>query len=227
MSTYVYMRVLESSPRRYDLGIRLLSLGGVDDMYAEVAAGAVPDPSGPPPLVLEIGCGTGNLTRALAQRGARVTAIDQSAEMLEVAHDKVADLGDRVELVEMAAVEIADRFAAEHFDAVASSLALSEMSEDERLYVLRAARRVLRTGGRMVVADEVRPKNRLARWVRAAARLPVAAITYLLTQTSTSAVDDLAELVRRAGFEVIEERHLARAGVGLVCAARPAPEATP
>lgn len=220
MSTYVYMKILESSPRRYDTGIRLLSLGGVDAMYEEVAEAAVPVGRDTPTRVLEIGCGTGNLTRALARRGAHVTAVDQSAEMLEIAHEKAIAFEGQVEITEMAAVEIGDRFPPESFDAVASSLALSEMSADERLYVLRAARRALRPGGRLVVADEVRPKNPAARIARAVARFPVAALTYLLTQTSTSAIPDLAALVSEAGFTIDREDHVARAGVGLVVATR-------
>jgi ubiquinone/menaquinone biosynthesis C-methylase UbiE len=217
MSTYVYMRILESAPRRYDLGIRLLSLGGVDTMYDAVAAAAVGERTAP--RVLELGCGTGNLTRALVRRGAIVTAIDQNAEMLAVAREKI---GDAAELREMAAVEIGDRFAPDGFDAVAGSLVLSEMSPDERVYVLRAARRVLRPGGRLVLADEVRPEGRLARVLHALRRWPLAVVTWLVTQSGTSAVPALGALVEAAGFRVLDERRLARAGVGLVVAERPA-----
>lgn len=226
MSTYVYMKVLESSPRRYDAGIRLLSLGGVDAMYDEVAEAAVPAGRDTPARVLEIGCGTGNLTLALIERGAVVTAVDQSPEMMEVAQEKTAEAGASVSFREMAAVEIGERFDESSFDAVASSLALSEMSEDERRYVLRAAHRVLTRGGRLVVADEVRPKSAAARFARAVARFPVAAVTYLLTQTSTSAIPDLAGLVRDAGFVVEREDHVARAGVGIVIARKPEEGAT-
>lgn len=38
--------------------------------------------------VLEIGCGTGALARAMARRGARVTAIDLSPEMIHVARSR-------------------------------------------------------------------------------------------------------------------------------------------
>jgi ubiquinone/menaquinone biosynthesis C-methylase UbiE len=216
MSTYVYMRILESAPRRYDLGIRLLSLGGVDAMYDAVAAAAVAGRTAP--RVLELGCGTGNLTRALLRHGATVTGVDQSAEMLAVAREKLAGAA---ELREMAAVEIGDRFAPGAFDAVAASLVLSEMSPDERAYVLRAARRVLRPGGRLVVADEVLPEGRLARVLHALRRWPLAVVTWLLTQSGTSAVPALGALVRAAGFRVLEDRRLARAGVGLVVAERP------
>ena len=130
MSTYVYMRILESAPRRYDLGLRILSLGRVTQMY-ELVAAAVVD-AGTTPHVLEIGCGTGNLTQVLLARGARVTAIDLNPEMLDIAQDKLRNVAGQVELVELheiAAVEIADRFPTEQFDAIAMTLALSEMSE--------------------------------------------------------------------------------------------------
>ncbi|MBI4518898.1 MAG: hypothetical protein HY699_24145 [Deltaproteobacteria bacterium] len=60
MSTYVYMRLLESAPNRYDASIRLLPLGRVTSLYAAAADAAV---AGLESLrVLELGCGTGNLT---------------------------------------------------------------------------------------------------------------------------------------------------------------------
>ena len=189
-------------------------------MYEAAAAAAVGTVAAP--RVLEIGCGTGNLTRALLARGATVTGIDQSPDMLAVARAKLDAAGTRVELQEMAAVEIADRFPAGHFDAVAATLVLSEMSDEEQAYVLAAARRVLRPGGRLVVADEVRATGRLARLAHACLRWPLAALTYVLTQTTTAAVRDLGPLVRAAGFRVVEERHLRRGGVGLLVAERPA-----
>jgi demethylmenaquinone methyltransferase/2-methoxy-6-polyprenyl-1,4-benzoquinol methylase len=220
MSTYVYMRVLESAPHRYDLGMRLLSLGRIGELYREVAEAAVAGTAAP--KVLEIGCGTGNLTRALAERGARVTAIDWSPDMLEQARRKLAGVAPPVEIKEMAAVEIADRFPTESFDAVASTLALSEMSEDEQLYVLRAAYEVLRPGGRLVIGDEVRPEHLGQRLLHACTRWPVAVVTYLLTQTSTSAVADLAGAIRRAGFSVCSETRTALGSMSVVVAEKSA-----
>ncbi len=223
MSTYVYMRILESAPHRYDLGLRLLSLGGITTVYETVAA-AVCDGAASP-RVLEIGCGTGNLTSALLAHGAVVTAIDHNPDMLAVAAEKLGAPDGRFELREMAAVEIADRFSPGSFDAVAASLVLSEMSEDEQQYVLEAAWRVLRPRGRLVVADEVRPHGRLARVAHACVRWPLAAVTYALTQTTTFAVRDLVGRVASAGFRVREERRLPRGGVTVVIAEKP-PEVT-
>ncbi|MFI5395028.1 MAG: corrinoid protein-associated methyltransferase CpaM [Candidatus Binatia bacterium] len=219
MSTYVYMRILESAPRRYDWGLRLLSLGRITAVYDAVAAAAVGTDVAP--RVLEIGCGTGNLTAALLARGATVTAIDQNPDMLAVAEEKLGTGDGRLTLREMAAVEIADRFPPAAFDAVAASLVLSEMSEEEQQYVLEAARRLLCPGGRLAVADEVQPPGLLARLRYACVRWPLAALTYVLTQTSTSAVRDLAPRVRAAGFRVVAER-LPQGGMTLVIGEKPA-----
>ena len=37
MSTFVVMRLLESAPKRHDLGIRLLSLGRIERVHARKA----------------------------------------------------------------------------------------------------------------------------------------------------------------------------------------------
>jgi SAM-dependent methyltransferase len=44
--------------------------------------------------VLEIGCGTGQLTRSLLARGLRVTAVEPGQQLLERAHDQLNDFGD-------------------------------------------------------------------------------------------------------------------------------------
>lgn len=48
--------------------------------------------------VLDAGCGPGVLTRALAERGAQVTGVDLSAELIDVARERCADVADHVEL---------------------------------------------------------------------------------------------------------------------------------
>lgn len=49
---------------------------------------------GPGARVLEIGCGTGQLTRALLARGLRVTAVEPGAQLLARARDALAGSGD-------------------------------------------------------------------------------------------------------------------------------------
>jgi len=177
------MKVLESAPSRYDRGIRMLSRGRIEMMYERIAETA----AAPGRRVLDVGCGTGAVALACARHGARVVGMDRSAEMLAVARGKSVeyDAGGSVEWVELAAAEIEDRFGPAEFDAVVSCLAFSEMSPEERAYVLRTAYRCLLPGGRVLIADETLPTGRVARIVRALPRGLLKAITYLLTQQTT------------------------------------------
>jgi demethylmenaquinone methyltransferase/2-methoxy-6-polyprenyl-1,4-benzoquinol methylase len=203
MSSFVWMKILESAPQRYDHGIRMLSFGRIEEAYERIAALA----AAPGKRILDIGCGTGGVSLACAARGAVVTGIDIDAGMLEVARNKPVPAAGRVEFLELAAAEIEDRFAEQSLDAVVSCLAMSEMSADEQDYALRVAYSCLVPGGVIVIADETTPEgglSRLAYWLR---RLPVLAVTYLLTQTTTRPVHSLMPRVRATGFsEVVEER---------------------
>jgi demethylmenaquinone methyltransferase/2-methoxy-6-polyprenyl-1,4-benzoquinol methylase len=222
MSSYVFMKVLESAAHRYDRGIRLLSGGRIDIVYDAIAELV----ARPGRWVLDVGCGTGAVALACAARGASVVGIDLNAEMLEVARAKTLPTisGGKVEWQQLGAAEIEDRFPSESFDAVVACLVLSEMSRDEQSYTLRAARRCLRPGGDLVIADEVLPPAGWRRLRYRVGRLPLAAITYLLTQTTTSAMENLPSLVSEAGFIDVDEKPFDRVSLAMVHAHRP-PEA--
>jgi len=204
MSSYIYMKILESRPSRYDRGISLLSLGRIDRVKRRIVDELVE----PGARMLEIGCGTGTMAAMAAGKGATVLGFDVSNDMLMVARDKIegAELGELVELWEMG-VSGMDKLEDNSFDLVASTLVFSELWLDEIGYALTHAHRVLKPGGRLALADEVKPKGLAKRLAHAAIRLPLFAVTYALTQTSTSAVDGLPEAVAEAGFE-IETREL-------------------
>lgn len=159
MSTYVLMRVLESAPRRYDTGIRILTFGRADRAYDRLVERIDPEQR-----VLDIGCGTGALTVRAAGRGASVRGIDPDPEMLAMARTRVGDqhLEQQVELVEKGVADL-DTEPAGAYDAVTSGLCLSELSEDELDYTLDQIARLLRPGGLLLVADEVVPHSLPAR----------------------------------------------------------------
>ncbi len=127
MSTYVLMRILESAPHRYELGIRLLTLGRLERAYDRLANHITPGQH-----VLDLGCGTGALTLLAAQRGAVVTGIDINTQMLEIAeqHIREAGLRESVTLVEKGVAEL-DGEETDSYDAVTGGLCFSELSEDE------------------------------------------------------------------------------------------------
>jgi ubiquinone/menaquinone biosynthesis C-methylase UbiE len=199
MSTFVLMRLLESAPRRYDVGIELLSLGAHRRTLRRLAEQAAAGQQ-----VLDVGCGTGSLMLLCAERGAHVTGIDASPQMLRLARRKLeeATMADRVELREMSSIDLAEAFLPDSFDVVVSSFAFSELSSDEQRFVLAACLRLLRAGGRLAVADEVRPRGWPQRILHLMLRLPLAAVTYALTQTTTHAVTDLESNIAAAGFSI-------------------------
>jgi len=203
MSAYVLMKVLESAPGRYDTGIRLLTLGQVDRAYDRLAAHIQAGER-----VLDVGCGTGALTVRAAQHGAHVVGIDVNPQMLDIARQRVDALGDAADVVlrEMGVAEL-DGEPASGYDVVVSGLCFSELSAGERAFTLRQAHRLLKPGGVLLLADEVVPQGVL-RWLfHWAVRIPLAALTYLLTQTTTRPLKGLPAEVQGAGF-AIESVHV-------------------
>ncbi len=206
MSSYVYMLVLEAAPERYDRGIHRLSGGTIDAIYELVASQV----ARPKTRVLDVGTGTGGVALACAARGAHVVGIDLNPAMLEIARRKAKAeaLDGGCEWLELGAMEIEDEFEEASLDAVVSCLVFSELSAEERDYVLKIAYSRLRVGGRMVIADEVRPRPRVQRVWRAARRAPARAWTYFVTQTTTRPVEGLVQSLEAAGFASVTEKRL-------------------
>ncbi|RME34407.1 MAG: class I SAM-dependent methyltransferase [Gammaproteobacteria bacterium] len=197
------MRLLESAPERYDRGIRLLTLGGLEPAYERLLDWL---PAGHP-RVLDIGCGTGTLSLAAARRGARVKGIDIDPQMLEIARSKVraAGLEGQVELEELGVAEL-DRERERSYDAVTCGLSLSELGPDELSYALEQIHRLLRPGGLLLVADEIRPRNPALRLLHALIRIPLVGLTWLLTQQTTHPVTGLPDRIEAAGFTILSLR---------------------
>jgi ubiquinone/menaquinone biosynthesis C-methylase UbiE len=194
----VFMKWLETSPKDYDRGIQILTLGRIQLIKQRIANTYVQADM----RILEIGCGTGTLTTMMGAKGARVTGIDASPAMLNEADKKVnlQNLNERVTLQYMDASLIGDRFPDGSFDLIVSTLVFSEFSPDLQRYVLEACKKLLAPHGQLLIADEVSPTRALARLLFYLVRLPLALLTWLLTRTSTTALQGFEALLEQGGF---------------------------
>src|ERR1700693_5892570 len=91
--------------------------------------------------ILDLGCGTGHLTAQIAESGAQVTGVDQSAEMVDAARLTYPNL--KFEISDARNLSLRDEF-----DATFSNATLHWIHEPE--LVLQGVWKALRTGGRFV-----------------------------------------------------------------------------
>jgi demethylmenaquinone methyltransferase/2-methoxy-6-polyprenyl-1,4-benzoquinol methylase len=168
MFTAVLMRVFESQPGRYDRDMNLLTMGAHGTIHGVIVAKTPSEGE-----ICEIGCGDGTLLVRLASRSRRVVALDKSAEMVEFARKRVAGLDGRVQIDRRTALEMDRLFDADEFDCVIACLVFSEMTVEEQDWVLTECRRILKPGGKLLLADEFRPDGWLKNTISECCVVPV------------------------------------------------------
>lgn len=103
--------------------------------------------------VLEIGCGTGSSTVALAEQGAKVTGLDIDEASLAVADERVRAYGLSVEFVQSNVTEFTERFKNREFDLVVFYASLEHMLHEERLRSMRDTWSALKPGSLWCMTD--------------------------------------------------------------------------
>jgi demethylmenaquinone methyltransferase/2-methoxy-6-polyprenyl-1,4-benzoquinol methylase len=198
----------------YDLMNRVMT-AGLDRRWRKLTVQAVVRPGD---RVLDACCGTGDLAVAAARAGARVTGVDFSPRMLERARRKLQSV------TWLEADALALPFEENSFDAATVGFGVRNVADLER--GLTELRRILRRGGRVAILEITRPQGPLAPFYRLwfERLVPLLgklfrggdAYTYLPASVRRfPGPDELAELMRAAGFADVHYRLLAGGIVAL------------
>lgn len=102
--------------------------------------------------VLDMGCGSGQLTIPLARVAAEVIAVDLSPSMIELLRrnlerERVQNVACRLEALERLSAEPAS------LDLVVSNYALHHLADEDKRHLVGAVAGWLRPGGRLVIGD--------------------------------------------------------------------------
>jgi ubiquinone/menaquinone biosynthesis C-methylase UbiE len=139
-------------------------------------------------VVLDVGCGTGTLALEAAGvvgRTGRVCGIDPSTEQIARAHAKAARRRSLVEFQTGAIEQLP--FPDATFDVVLSTLMMHHLPAPTKRHGLSELERVLKPGGRLVIADFTHKQDRTGQSAH--------------FHAGGSRLEDLAALVQGAGFE--------------------------
>jgi ubiquinone/menaquinone biosynthesis C-methylase UbiE len=149
--------------------------------------------------VLEIGCGTGNLTILTARlcAGVGIVGMDPDPKALERARRKAARGGASVRFDQAFAEALSYPDAS--FDRVLSALMLHHLPPDTKLAAVREAWRVLRPGGSLHVVDFAEHQQRAAGVHGALARM-------FASHDHPTPGPGVLDLMRTGGFRNCEER---------------------
>jgi ubiquinone/menaquinone biosynthesis C-methylase UbiE len=183
----------------YDLVTNLLMLGQVRRLRKMTIDQSLINPGD---SVLDVGCGTGEVTLAAKHRAKHgsVYGIDPAPEMIAVARSKAfrkeLDIDFRVGVIE------ALPFPDSSMDVVTSSLMMHHLPQELKVRGLAEIYRVLRSpdpasgkpGGRLLIADFMRPTG---------AFLNHLFIAFTRHQRLRVGVEDLQPLLEDAGFQQI------------------------
>jgi ubiquinone/menaquinone biosynthesis C-methylase UbiE len=179
------------TPRRYDLVTAVLFAGERRQSFRDLAVAAGIRNGD---RVLDVGCGTGYFVRMLAEQvGSQgsVVGVDAAPEMVAHAASRSRSAANvSFEVGSAGALSFPDA----SFDVVVSSLTMHHLDHADQLPAVGEMRRVLKPGGRLLIAEFQAPQGHL--WRLLLGPTGLAAMAH--------AVPHVESLVAEAGFANIE-----------------------
>lgn len=177
----------------YDFVTSFMMLGHAGMLRQMTVDGAAIQPG---ESVLDVGCGTGEVTLRAKKRAGNGTVygIDPAPEMIAVARKKAVrkklDIDFRVGVIE------ALPFPDSSIDAVTSSLMMHHLPDDLKKRGLAEIYRVLKPGGRLLIADFMRPTGSLLNHLF---------IAFTRHRGLKTGIEDLQKLLNEAGFTQVKQ----------------------
>lgn len=218
-------------PHRYDLVNHIITLG-LDKRWRHAAARECL--ASKPKRILDLGCGTGDLTinlARLARYEIEVTGLDYSQPMLEIAKKKSISMSHKPTFIQGDAANLP--FPDGYFDCVGISFAFRNLTYKNPLALRHLAEvlRVLSQDGRFVIVETSQPKSKAIRilfhlylrsWVYRIGTLVSGnkgAYHYLSESAARFYTPhELEKLLLTAGFPQVSSRPLFFGAVGLCVA---------
>jgi 2-polyprenyl-3-methyl-5-hydroxy-6-metoxy-1,4-benzoquinol methylase len=169
--------------------------------------------------VLDLACGTGTLATEVKRQHpkAKVTGLDADKTILKRARAKAKDAGVKISFQQGLSNDLP--YDARAFDVVLSTLFFHHLTDEAKADSAEEVRRVLRLGGRLLIADWGRPQDPLMR----TAFLGVQLLDGFRT-TASNVAGRLPEFLRDAGLErvsVVDRMRTPLGTIELVSATRP------
>ena len=177
----------------YDFVTNLMTLGHARLLRRLTVDNALIKPGD---SVLDVGCGTGEVTLLAKTRAkaGKVYGIDPAPEMIAVARKKAGhkklDIDFRVGVIESLP------FPDSSIDVVTSSLMMHHLPEDLKVRGLAEIYRILKPGGRLLIADFMRPTGSFLNHIF---------IAFTRHQGLKSGIEDMQKLLKAAGFNQVTQ----------------------
>lgn len=197
----------------YDGTVNIMTLGQASRLRRMTVDQALLQPG---ETLLDVGCGTGGVTipaKIRVGEGGGAAGIDPAPEMIAVARRKAKRAG--VEIDFRVGVIESLPFPDETFDVVTSSLMMHHLPEHLRVKGLAEIRRALKPGGRILIADMMRPSGSFFK------RLFISLVLHHGHGVQFG-IQDLPKLMTEAGFEDVEQLDARFLTIGFVRARKPA-----
>jgi ubiquinone/menaquinone biosynthesis C-methylase UbiE len=176
----------------YDMAVNVTTLGQARRLREMTVDHALIQPGD---SVLDVGCGTGEVTlraKMRAGKAGQVFGIDPTPEMITVARNKAARKGLEIDF-RIGVIEWLP-FSDSSINVVTSSLMMHHLPENLKIRGLAEIYRVLKPGGRLLIADFMRPTGSFPNHLF---------IAFTRHQGLESGIEDLQRPLKDAGFSQI------------------------